>query len=123
MSMTYGSPSVLYESIVICALCRLNTTGVIPNSQPVLSTEPINYHTCKIVIDRAYRQSYQLGRQATTIVQFTVIARSKSVILGRLPLYAVPAPSTAQVGILVLAPWIHNKQDVLMPFPTPRISN
>ena len=33
-------------------------------------------------------------------------ARSKAVFLGRQPFNAVPTPSTAQVGILVLPPWI-----------------
>ena len=52
----------------------------------------------KIAVDRAYREPHQLGRQAITIVSFTVIARSKTVILGRQPIYTVPAPSTAQEG-------------------------
>ena len=53
------------------------------------------------VVDRANREAYELGRQAITIVPFTVMARLKAMILGRQPLYTVPAPSTAQVGISV----------------------
>ena len=52
-------------------------------------------------VDRANREPYQLGRQAVTIFSFTVMSRLKNIILGRQPLYTVPAPSTAQVGILV----------------------
>ena len=32
-------------------------------------------------------------------------AWSKAVFLGRQPFNAVPAPSTAQVGVLVIPPW------------------
>ena len=50
-------------------------------------------------VDRANRETYQLGRQA--IISFTVLSRLKNIILGRQPLYTVPAPSTAQVGLSV----------------------
>ena len=58
----------------------------------------------KKAVDRANREQYQLGRKAITKVPFTVMARLKDIILGRQPLYTVPAPSTAEVGILVLHP-------------------
>ena len=45
------------------------------------------------------RELYRLFRQAKTILPFTVMARLKDIILGRRPLYTVPAPSTAQVSI------------------------
>ena len=34
-------------------------------------------------VDRANREPYQLGRQAITILPFTVVARLKDIILGR----------------------------------------
>ena len=49
----------------------------------------------KKAVDRANREPYQLGRLAVTIiVPFTVMARSKDIILDRQPLYTLPAPST-----------------------------
>ena len=46
-------------------------------------------------VDRANREPHQFGRQAITILPFTVMARLKDIILSRQPLYTVPAPSTA----------------------------
>ena len=66
-------------------------------------TEPINYHA-NMAVDRVNRKPYQLVRQSIQIVPFAVIVWSKAVILGRQPVYTVPAPSTAQIGVLVLPP-------------------
>ena len=60
-----------------------------------------------MAVDRVNWQIYQCRRKAKTIVPFTVIARSKAIILGRQPLYTVPAPSTAQADEMVLPTWIN----------------
>ena len=57
-----------------------------------------------MAVDGANRERYQLGHKVITVVPFTVVAQSKAIILGRQPLYTVPAPSTEQVGIFVLPP-------------------
>ena len=49
-----------------------------------------------------YQQLYSLRRQSILLVSFTVMARSKAIIIGRQPFCAVPTWSTAQVGTLVL---------------------
>ena len=45
-------------------------------------------------VNRANREPYLLGLLAVTIMPFTVITRLKEIILGRQPLYTVPASST-----------------------------
>ena len=64
---------------------KLLATGVIPITIPVRSTEPINHHTC--IND--YRSSLSTAYQLTRHAVFTVIPRSKSVLLERQQLCAV----------------------------------
>ena len=87
---------------MICKSC-LDDHGV--NNSCCRRSRSIAIHA-KIIVDRAYRQSYQIGRQAIAIVQFTGMAWLKAVILGRQPLYAVPAPSVARGGDIGITPVI-----------------
>ena len=78
--------------------------GVIPIFLPMPSTELSIIIHAKVVVDRVNRKPYQLGRQAITTALIIVIPRSKAAVLDRQPLYAVPTPSAAQIGILELPP-------------------
>ena len=98
----YGIRRVLGFDVKFDRIHRGNTN--FPTGLCCRRSRSVTIHV-KVAIDRANRKPYQLGRQAIKIVPFNVIVRSKAVILGRQSLYAVPALSTAQVGILVLPPW------------------
>ena len=64
------------------------------------------YHTCKYGCRPSYSKAVSARSTCNTNSTICrVIAWSKDVILGRQPVYTVPAPSIAQVGILVLPPW------------------
>ena len=54
---------------------KLKITGVIFISLPVLSTEPVSYHTCKSGC-QTRRKQYQLGQQPLTIVSVTIIGNA-----------------------------------------------
>ena len=43
-----------------------------------------------MAVDRTNQKSYQLARQAITLVPFAVVPWSKAVILGRQPVYTEP---------------------------------
>ena len=73
-----------------------------------------NFPTCAVNVDGADQLPHREKRLSTELIEnrivaitkvpFTVMAQLKAIILGRQPLYTVPAPSTAQVGILVPTP-------------------
>ena len=73
----------------IFSTCAVDGADQLPYTQNLLSTE----------LDESRISSVD---RAITVVPFTVMVGSKAVILDRQSLYAVPTPSTAQIGILVL---------------------
>lgn len=96
-----GLPMAIVNFAVYHHYYSIFITGVILIF--LLLTELISYHA-KVAVDQVNLEPYQRRWQSITIVPFTVIARSKAVILGRQPLYTVLATSTAQEGISVLPP-------------------